>query len=140
MILNGIILNLKGIILNLLQSPHYAMNYLQHTHSSGQDATICKSHSTHWALITSNMSCGLWYKGTVQPLSLTELKSHTSSLYFIGRNNYPMKEGRKPEYPKEIPMTSFRKCHTLKPKNSNSNQDSNPHSSTYRRRLLGKQV
>ena len=35
-------------------------------------------------------------------------------------------------------MTSFRKCHILKPQNSSPNQDSNPNSSTGGR--LGKQM
>ena len=49
-----------------LQSPHCAVNCLQHVCSSGQAPAHC-------ALI---MSCATWCEGTVQRLSLTELKSH----------------------------------------------------------------
>ena len=36
--------------------------------------------------------------------------------------------GEEIRVPKENPLTSFRKCHILKPENSSPNQDSNPHS------------
>ena len=55
------------------QSPHCAVNRLQHRHSNGQDATVYKSHATRWTLVTCNMS---WYEGTAQLLSLTEFKPH----------------------------------------------------------------
>ena len=44
-----------------------------------------------------------WYEGTVQLLSLTELKSHLFELYFIGWTIKLTKEGRKPEYPEKTP-------------------------------------
>ena len=40
-----------------LQSPHCAVNHLQHVRSSGPGTIMCKSHATHRALITCNMSC-----------------------------------------------------------------------------------
>ena len=58
------------------QSPHCAANYRQHIGSSGQGAIVRKSGATHLALIMFNMLYATWYKGTAQPLSLTEYKSH----------------------------------------------------------------
>ena len=49
-----------------------------------------------------------------------------------------MKEGRKPEYPEKTLVTSFRKCHILKPKDSSPKRDSNPRNSIGSR--LGKQT
>ena len=43
------------------------------------------------------------YEGTVQLLSLTELKSLLFELYFIGVTIKPMEEARKPEYPEKTP-------------------------------------
>ena len=40
-----------------LQSPHSAANCLQHVRSSGPGAIVCKSRTTHPAVITCNMSC-----------------------------------------------------------------------------------
>ena len=40
-----------------LQSPHSAANSLQHVRSSGPGKIVCKSRTTHGALITCNMSC-----------------------------------------------------------------------------------
>ena len=37
---------------------------------------VCKSCTTHRALITCNTSCATWCEGAAQLLSLTELKSH----------------------------------------------------------------
>ena len=42
----------KGAIRDFLQSPHSATNCLQHVHSGGPGATVCKSRATHRALIT----------------------------------------------------------------------------------------
>ena len=84
------IIAFKGAIRDFLQSPHSAANCLQHAHSSGPGAIVCKSRATHRALITCNMSCyvlATWYEGTAQLLSLTELKSHLFELYFIGWSN-----------------------------------------------------
>ena len=52
-----IIIAFKGAIRDFLQSPHCAANRLQHIHSSGPGAFVCKSRATHGALITCNMSC-----------------------------------------------------------------------------------
>ena len=50
-----------------------------------------------------------WYEGTVQLLSLTELKSHLFELYFIGWTIKLMKEGRKPECPEKTPGDELQK-------------------------------
>ena len=47
-----IIIAFKGAIQDLLQSPHSAANCLQHVHSSGPGAVVCKSRATHQAIIT----------------------------------------------------------------------------------------
>ena len=69
------VIELKGTIADLLQSPLCAANCLQPTHSSGLGAVVCKSHATHRALNVYNM-CATWCKGTGQLISLTELKLH----------------------------------------------------------------
>ena len=51
------IIAFKGAIPDFLQSPHCAVNCLQHVRSSGLGAIVCKSRATHRALITCNMSC-----------------------------------------------------------------------------------
>ena len=50
-----IMITFKGTIPDFLQSPHCATNCLQHVHSNGQSATVCKSCATHRELITCNM-------------------------------------------------------------------------------------
>ena len=50
-----IIIALKGAIRDFLQSPHCVANRLQHIHSSGPGAIVCKSRATHRTLITCNM-------------------------------------------------------------------------------------
>ena len=80
---NGI----ESTILDFIQSPHCIANCLQHACSSGPGAIVCKSHATHWALITYSMLQATWYKGTAQLLSLTELKSHPFYLDSIGCNH-----------------------------------------------------
>ena len=47
-----IIIAFKGAIWDFLQSPHSAMNCLQHARSSGLGAIVCKSRATHPALVT----------------------------------------------------------------------------------------
>ena len=49
---------------------------LQHVHSSGQGAIVCKLRATHQALSICNMLFATCYKGTAQLLSMTELKLH----------------------------------------------------------------
>ena len=49
----------KGTIRDFLQSPHSASNCLQHVHSSGSGAIVCKSRATHRALTMCNMSCSM---------------------------------------------------------------------------------
>ena len=52
MIIIIIIIAFKGAVRDFLQSPHSTANCLQHVHSSGPGATVCKSRATHQALIT----------------------------------------------------------------------------------------
>ena len=48
---------MKDAIQNVLQSPHCAMNCLQHVRSSGPGAIVCKSRAAHRAVIMCNMLC-----------------------------------------------------------------------------------
>ena len=52
-----IIIAFQGTIQDFWQSLHCSANCLQHIHSSGPGAIVCKSCATHWVLITCNMSC-----------------------------------------------------------------------------------
>ena len=52
-----IIIAFKGAIRDFVQSPPSAANCLQHVHSSGPGAIMCKSLATHRAFITCNISC-----------------------------------------------------------------------------------
>ena len=52
-----IIIAFKGAIRDFLQSPHSAVNSLQHVRSNGPGATVCKSRATHLALITCKSCC-----------------------------------------------------------------------------------
>ena len=65
-----IIIVFKGATRDFLQSPHCSANRLQHVRSSGPGAIVCKSRTTHRALITCNMLCATWYEGTAQLLSI----------------------------------------------------------------------
>ena len=78
------------------------------------------------------------YEGTAQLLSLTEMKSHLFELCFIGWNiNRWGRGGNQSTWRKPL-VTSFRKCHILKPNGSSPKQDSNLHNSVGGR--LGKQT
>ena len=91
-------------------SPQCAANCLQHAHSSGPCAIMCKSHAAHGALITCNMSCAMLYEGTAQLLSLTEFKSHSFKLYSIGWTIILTDEGGwKPEYWEKTPDNQLQK-------------------------------
>ena len=58
------------------------------------------------------------YEGTAQLLSLTELKSHLSELYFTGWTiNWQRRGGNRSTRRKPL-ATNFRKCHILKPEDS----------------------
>ena len=63
----------------VLQSPHCAVNCLQHAQSSGLGTVVCRSHVTHRALLMWNM-CAVWYGLMAQPLRLTEFKPHLFSV------------------------------------------------------------
>ena len=54
------IMMLKGVFWDFLQSPHCAADYLQHIYSSDQGTAMCKSWATHRAPITYNISCTTW--------------------------------------------------------------------------------
>ena len=54
-----IMIAFKSAIQDFLQSPHFAVNCLQHVRSSGQGAILCKSCVTHQVLITCNMLCNV---------------------------------------------------------------------------------
>ena len=74
----------KCAIRDFLQSPHSTANCVQQLRSSGRDATMCKSHATHRALITNRCHvCATWYEVTAQLFSLTELKSHYLSFILL---------------------------------------------------------
>ena len=47
MIIIIIIIVFKSAIRDFLQSPHCAVNHLQHVRSSGPGAVVCKPHATH---------------------------------------------------------------------------------------------
>ena len=66
------------IFYNLLNAP------LTVTNISGHGVIKSKSRATHRALITCNMLCAMWYKGTAQLLSLIKFKLHLFQLYFTG--------------------------------------------------------
>ena len=51
---------LKGAMRDFAQFPHCAADCLQHVHSSGNGAIVCKSRATHRALITCYMSSATW--------------------------------------------------------------------------------
>ena len=85
------------------------------------------SRATHRALITCSMSCAIWYEGTAQLLSLTELESNLALLYWLKRLSDERGGNRSTQ--RKPPMTSFRKCHIPKPENSSPNRDLNPYSS-----------
>ena len=61
--------------LRFLQSLHCAANCLQHIHSSGLGAIVCKPRVAHQALNTCNMLWATRYEETAQLLILTEFKS-----------------------------------------------------------------
>ena len=73
-IIKIIIIALKGAIQDLLQSPHCAANRLQHIHSSGLDATMCKSHATHRLSRVTCDSCHMVQRDS--SAIKFELKSH----------------------------------------------------------------
>ena len=67
---------MERCISRFLQSPHCALNCLQHIHLNGQRANVYKSPATHRVLIRCSMSCAMWYKGKAPLISLTEFKLH----------------------------------------------------------------
>ena len=70
-----------------------------------------------------------WYEGTAQLLSLTEFKSHLYELYFIGWTINQWRRGGNRSTRRKPLATSFRKCHILKPEDSNPKRDLNLHNS-----------
>ena len=57
---------LKGAVWNFCGSSLCAVNCLQFAWPRGQGKITCRSHATHWALITHNILCTTWYEGTAQ--------------------------------------------------------------------------
>ena len=106
-----IIITFKGVIRDLLQSPHSAANCLQHVRSSGPSANVCKSCATHRAFISCkcHVMCHSVRRDSSAVKFERELKSHLFELYFIGWTIKPMKEGRKPEYPEKTPGDELQK-------------------------------
>ena len=129
----------KGAIRDVLQSPHSAANCLQHVRSSGPGAIVCKSRATHRALITCkcHVTCHLVRRDS-SAISLTELKSHLFELYLLAEPLHRRRTGRNRCTRRKPLVTSFRKCHILKPEDSCPKRDSNPCSSIGGR--LGKQT
>ena len=138
-----IIKALKGTILDSSSSPHWAANSLHHVHLSGKSAIVCKLNGTHWALITCNMLCAMWYNGTAQLLIKFNRVYITFYAIFIlmaesERINW-WRRGGNQSTRKKIPDDGLQMLHT-KAQNSSPNLDLklNPHSSTGDR--LGKQT
>ena len=135
-----IIITFTDAIRDFLQSPHCAVSCLQHVHSSWpgrnrMQITCNTSSSCHVQYIVLYAT---WYEGTAQLLSLIELKSHLLSFILLAE---PLTDegGEETGVPGENPWRrAFRKCHILKPEDSSSKRDSNPHSSIGGR--LGKQA
>ena len=73
MIIMIILIALKGASQDCLQSPQCAVNCLQHVHSIGQGAIVCKSCAKYQVLITCNRACATCYEGTARLLDLTDL-------------------------------------------------------------------
>ena len=104
---------LKGVNQNFLQSPQWAMNCLQRVHSSVQimSNTLGAQHVQHV----------MWYKGTAHLLSLTDLNDiYFSCILLVETINQWRRGGNLSTWRKPL-ATSFRKCHILKPENSNPN-------------------
>ena len=85
------------------------VNCFQYLCSSGQGAIMCKSCATHWAFIVCNILCTTWYKGTAEPVGLTEMKLHLFLLNFIGLHHSQMQERRKSEYSGKTPDDQLQK-------------------------------
>ena len=89
------------IFYHLFTAPQAVSN----TYAQVARTQSCANHVQHIERLSraSVMLRATWYEGTVQLLSLTELKSHLFELYFVDWIIKPMKEGRKPEYPEKTP-------------------------------------
>ena len=111
---------------------------LQHVFSSGLGAmsparilkwpgcSHCESRTAHQALIMCSMSCAIWCEGTVQLLSLTELKLHSFWLFVYLLKPLTDKEGTKLEYSEKTPDDKLQKMPHTKDQKLNPNQDLNP--------------
>ena len=130
--------NNKRRIQDFLQSPHCTTKRLQHVHSCGLGAIVCKSHRALIIYVQHAVLYATWCEGTAQLLSLTEFKLHLSELNFIGWSIYPWGRGGNRSTHRKPLVTSFRKCHILKPEDSSPKWGSNPHNSIGGR--LGKQT
>ena len=112
-----------------LQSPLCAANCLQHVCLSGLGAIVCKSHATHWALITCNMSSFVPH-GTKRQLSYQVWQSlnhiYFSFILLAEPLNWWRRGGNRSNWRKPL-ATSFTKCHILKPKDKSPKWDLNQH-------------
>ena len=125
-----IIIAFTGTVRDFLQSPRCATDYLQHLRSSAPGTIVCKSRATRQVLVTCNvMLHPSWYEGTVQLLSLTELKSHLFELYFFDWTINRLRRGGNRSTRRKLLAMTFRKCHILKPEDSSPKRDLNPHNS-----------
>ena len=80
----------------------------------------------------------MWYEGTAQLFTLTELKPHLFELYLIGWSINRLRRGGNRSTRRKPLATSFRICHILKPEYSSPKRESNPLNSIGGR--LGKQT
>ena len=119
----------SGAIWGFLQSPHCTTNRLQHVGSSSPGTIMYKLCATHQALITHIMLRAMRYAWSAQLLNLTDFKSHLFELSFIGWTIDRWRRGGDRSTRRKPLMTSFRKCHILKPNDSSPKQNSNPHNS-----------
>ena len=79
-----IIIAFKGAVQDFLQSPHCAVNCLQHVRSSGPGRNRVQiTCNTSSAYHVQHVLHATWYEGTGQLLSLTDFKSHLFDLFFI---------------------------------------------------------
>ena len=72
----------KGAIQDFQNLPT-APRTLQQVRSSGHGAIVCKSRVTHRALITCNMACTTWYKGTAPLFDRVEIAFISVLFYWL---------------------------------------------------------
>ena len=111
-----IIIAFKGAIRDFFYNLLTESRTVSNTYAQVAQAQPCANHVQHIERLSRSivMLRAIWYEGTAQLLSWTELKSHLFELYFVGLIIKPMKEGRKPEYPEKTPGDELQKMpHTI---------------------------